>query len=90
MKQLCYLFYVQSEKVLTELEHTKGTVAMCCGHVAFQAPSELIASRIETSIVKTILPLFKGIRVSFTSTRLYSCSHSSRCNHFLRDDETIM
>ena len=44
-------------------EKTKATMMLCYGYVALYAPSSLIVSRLETTILKAINPHFAHVKV---------------------------
>ncbi len=45
-------------------EKTKATLVLCYGFVALYAPVSLIASRLETSILRAINPHFYHVKVT--------------------------
>uniref|UniRef100_F6VZJ7 MROH2B-like HEAT-repeats domain-containing protein n=3 Tax=Ciona intestinalis TaxID=7719 RepID=F6VZJ7_CIOIN len=71
-KDSSYLNLFKSDRSLTEVANMKGTVSLCFGYIALFAPTDLITSRIETIIVKTLTPLFKGLKIPAIKVDLVS------------------
>ncbi|XP_038615875.1 maestro heat-like repeat-containing protein family member 1 isoform X1 [Tachyglossus aculeatus] len=67
----------------TEVEKVKSTLILCYGHVAVQAPPELVLSRIEADILRNVFQYFNtkvlGIKVETKDLTLKLCLIRSLC-----------
>ena len=54
----------QSEKSLLEVEEAKSCIALSLGYITYHLPSDVIASKLESDIIKMFVPLLNGLKVS--------------------------
>ena len=53
-------------------DKTKATLILCYGHVTLHASPAIVTSRLETTILKALLPHFPSVKVRFTALSLSS------------------
>ncbi|XP_007954301.1 maestro heat-like repeat-containing protein family member 1 [Orycteropus afer afer] len=67
----------------SEVEKVKGTLILCYGHVAAQAPRELVLARVEADILRNMFQCFNtkvlGIKVETKDPALKLCLVQSIC-----------
>ncbi|XP_049709564.1 maestro heat-like repeat-containing protein family member 1 isoform X3 [Elephas maximus indicus] len=67
----------------SEVEKVKGTLILCYGHVAAQAPRELVLARVEADILRNMFQYFStkvlGIKVETKDPALKLCLVQSVC-----------
>jgi len=54
----------KSEKSLLEVEEAKSCIALSLGYITYHLPSDVIASKLESDIIKMFVPLLNGLKSS--------------------------
>ncbi|XP_064443770.1 maestro heat-like repeat-containing protein family member 1 isoform X9 [Mirounga angustirostris] len=77
------IFNIFKDRSENEVEKLKSTVILCYGHVAAQAPRELVLAKVESDILRNIFQYFStkvlGIKVETKDPALKLCLIQSVC-----------
>lgn len=77
------IFNIFKDRSENEAERVKGTLILCYGHVAAQAPRELVLARAESDILRNVFQCFStkvlGIKVETKDPALQLCLVQSVC-----------
>lgn len=77
------IFNIFKDRSENEVEKLKGTLILCYGHVAAQAPRELVLAKVESDILRNMFQYFStkvlGIKVETKDPALKLCLVQSVC-----------
>uniref|UniRef100_A0A452V4Z8 Maestro heat like repeat family member 1 n=1 Tax=Ursus maritimus TaxID=29073 RepID=A0A452V4Z8_URSMA len=73
------IFNIFKDRSENEVEKLKCTLILCYGHVAAQAPRELVLAKVESDILRNIFQYFSTKVVSFQDPALKLCLVQSVC-----------
>lgn len=77
------IFNIFKDRSDNDIDKVKGTLILCYGHVAAQAPRELVLARAESSILRSVFQCFStkvlGIKVETKDPGLQLCLVQSVC-----------
>ena len=46
------------------MENAKAAFALALGHMTYHVPRDVLAEKLESHIIRTLLPLLRGLKVS--------------------------
>ncbi|XP_077982268.1 maestro heat-like repeat-containing protein family member 1 [Glandiceps talaboti] len=68
-----FLGFITKDKSDADIEKIKSTVMLCYGYVTLYAPPDLIASRVEGTILRNINPHFANVKETAVKQNLIRC-----------------
>ena len=85
------IIHVQDQVNKSDIdEKTKATMMLCYGYVALYAPSSLIVSRLETTILKAIHPHFAHVKVLFYCKKLLNTNVNTHSHMTLLCEASVI